>query len=250
MKKINCIIVDDERHSIDVLKHFCNQTPYLKLVGTFQNSTEALTFATLSSDLDLIFLDVEMPHLNGINFLKILDGKCKVILITAYSKYALESYQYDILDYLMKPIAFEEFTKSTLRIFKNDKIDFDFSAETDYFMVPTGSRNVLKKVVFSEIIYIEALLNYAKIVTATEEIKVYSTMKDIAEQLGDRFIRIHKSYIVATNQISLFENGFLVLTENKLKLPVGKTFKDNLSNFLNGKHLKSLAKASNLQFNL
>ncbi len=244
MKKINCIIVDDEQHAIEVLKHFCTQTPYLKLLGTFQNSTEALTFATLSNDIDLIFLDIEMPNLNGINFLKCLDGKCKVILTTAYSKYALESYKYDVLDYLMKPIAFDEFTKAALRIFKNEKIEYDFSEETDYFMVPTGSRNVLKKVVFSEIIYIEALLNYANIVTATEEIKVYSTMKDIAEQLGDRFIRIHKSFIVATNQIYLFENGHLILSDNQLKLPVGRTFKDGLSNFLTSKNLKSVARAS------
>ena len=244
MKKINCIIVDDELPAIEVLKHFCNQTPYLKLVGTFQDSTEALTYATLDTDLDLIFLDIEMPKLNGINFLKCLNGKCKVILATGYSKYALESYKYDILDYLVKPIAFEDFAKASLRIFKNDKVEYDFSADSDYFMAPTGARNVLKKVVFADIIYIEALHNYAKIVTETEEIKVYSTMKDIAEQLGDRFIRIHKSYIVATHQINLFENGYLILTNNQLKLPVGRTFKDSLSNFLTGKHLKSIARAS------
>ena len=185
-----------------------------------------------------------MPNLNGMNFLKCLDGKCKVILTTAYPKYALESYKYDILDYLVKPIAFEDFAKASLRIFKNDKVEYDFTADTDYIMVPTGARNVLKKVILAEIIYIQAMQNYVNIVTETEEIKVYSTMKDIAEQLGDRFIRIHKSYIVATHQINIFENGYLILTDKQSKLPVGRTFKDGLSNFLTGKHLKSLTKAS------
>ncbi len=161
---INCLIVDDEQHAIDILVHYVAQTPHLNLVGTTTNPIEALQLVT-TQNADLVFLDIQMPELSGIDFIKALNGRVKVILTTAYSEFALESYELDVVDYLLKPIRLPRFLSAVQKAVNElkDKTEGKETEEEDYIFVKTESKGKLLKINLEDIDYIEGMKNYVGI---------------------------------------------------------------------------------------
>lgn len=212
---IKCMVVDDKPLAIDVLTHYISKMPDLTLSFSTQNPIEALN-EVMEGGIDLVFLDIQMPELSGLQFMKILKGKCLVILTTAYAEYALEGFDHDAVDYLLKPVSFERFYKAVekvqiIRRGLNEK-------ELPNAMVPkkeTGVQTIFVKTEYKlvrvnveDILYVKGLQNYVSIHTTTEKITSLQTMKKIEEQLpADRFIRVHKSYIVAINKIDSIERN-------------------------------------------
>ena len=204
---INCIIVDDEQHAIDILVHYVKQTPHLNLVATTTNPIEALQIVA-TQKVDLIFLDIQMPELSGMDLIKAINGKSKVILTTAYSEFALESYDLDVVDYLLKPIRLPRFLQAVQRVVReleehrDEKYDIA-EDEDDYIFVKTESKGKLLKINLDEIDYIEGMKNYVAIYCAGKKTLVYTSMKDLEERLPKKqFIRVHKSIIIPISKIT------------------------------------------------
>jgi len=235
------MVVDDEKHAIEVLESFIGKVPMLKLVFSTTKPLEAFQYVQ-QHQVDLIFLDVHMPELEGIDFLKLLNGKAKAILTTAYPEYALEGYELDIADYLLKPILFERFLKAVQKVSmqltppeKNSSLDKSPSLESEYIFVRTESRGKLSRVNINDILYIEALGNYIGIFTKKTKILTLLTMKEIEEELQrvNLFIRIHKSYIVNSLMISTVD-GNRVFVDQK-ELPIGDKYKERILRMLSNR---------------
>lgn len=234
---INCLIVDDEQGAIDVLKHHVEKVSYLNLVATSLGPLEALD-KIYTEKIDLIFLDVHMPQLSGIDFMKLLKGRIRVILTTAYSQYALESYDLNVIDYLLKPISFERFMQSVekakeiiIPVEKNaEKVQNPSKNEDDFMFVKTDSR--MQKVRFDEIQYIESLGNYVSIYTPKDRIITLLTMKEIEEKLPEKtFIRVHRSYIISLEFLQYIEGNQIFIT-TKNPIPLGDTYRQKFFSML------------------
>jgi two-component system LytT family response regulator len=236
---INCIIVDDEQHAIDILVHYVNQTPFLNLVSTFTNPIEALqTVAT--QKVDLVFLDIQMPELSGIDFIKAINGKAKVILITAYSEFALEGYELEVVDYLLKPVRLPRFLTAVQKVVKGSSEanteGEKQSDEDDYIFVKTESKGKLLKINLSEIDYIEGMKNYVAIHRGTQKTLVYTNMKDIEAKLPHRqFIRIHKSFIIPIARVTGIEGNQLLLKGVNAEVLIGESYKADLMEIIKNK---------------
>lgn len=212
---MRCLIVDDKPLAIDVLEHYISKVPSLNLSFSTDNPIEALN-NVMEGGIDLVFLDIQMPELSGLQFMKIVKGKCQVVLTTAYAEYALEGYDNDAVDYLLKPVSFERFHQAVDKVLlikkglEKNKVSVTDEPEekkevTDIF-VKEEYRLVRVKV--SEIQFVKGLQNYVIIHTENEKITSLQTMKKIEEQLPkDQFIRVHKSYIVAINKITSIERN-------------------------------------------
>ena len=235
--KLNCIIVDDEPLAQDVLESHISKVPSLNLVGKCANAIEANEMLH-DEDVDLIFLDIEMPEVTGLDFLKSLKNPPAVIFTTAYSEYALEGFNLDVIDYLLKPISFNRFMKAVnkaldqVALKENAKKPVpQVSSATDEQGVEAGdfifvkSDKKILKVRFSDIYYIEGLKDYVMIYTDEGRIITLQTMKNLEERLpSNRFLRIHRSYIISINKLQSVV-GNSVEIKDKL-IPIGKNYKD------------------------
>lgn len=219
MNKIKCIIVDDEPLAISLLEQYVQKIPFLELVFSTENPIEALEYIQ-NNGSDLIFLDIQMPELTGINFMKIVGAKQKYILTTAYSEYALEGYEHNIVDYLLKPISFDRFLKSAMKAQER----FSFKEEDAHFFVKSSGQQ--HRINFNEILYIESIKDYVNIRTAGEEYIVLDTLKSMENQLSDKFVRIHKSFIINLDKIKSIGAKKLVLSEQEI--PIGDSYRANL----------------------
>ena len=230
---IRCAIIDDEQHAIDVLKVHISRVPGMILEYESTNPIEALHYVR-QHDIDLIFLDIQMPELNGMQFLNLLHEKTNVILTTAYREHALEGYEHNITDYLLKPVMFERFLKALQKVTDNQLPGKSLATRPaqrqEFLFVKTGVRNKIVKVELGKVMYIESQGNYISFVTETEKITTLLTLKE-AEQLlpEDLFIRIHQSFIVATGAVTSIEGNTAYL--GKLKLPIGETYRKSLTEF-------------------
>ena len=241
---MNCIIIDDESSAINIIKKFVESVPKLNLLGTFENSIEGLQFVH-DNPVELIYLDINMPNLNGINCMVLLNNKCKVILTTAYAEYALESYKYDVVDYLLKPISFEIFLKASLKAIGMANPLAQISqpvveqAIEDYIIVQTENKGKYKKINVDEIIYIEATLNYSTIFTIDGETTIlHLSLKELEHKLVHQvFVRIHKSFTVNIDKIKYIQAGLVVMVDENIKIPLGITYKENLFSMLQGKFI-------------
>ena len=235
---ISCIVVDDEQHAIDIMVHYIGQTPMLNLVATTTNPIEALqTLAT--QKVDLVFLDIHMPELSGIDFVKTVNGKSKIILTTAYSEFALEGYELDVVDYLLKPIRFPRFLAAVQKAAKALKDDEKEPVENDdYIFVKTESKGKLLKINLSEIDFVEAMKNYVAIHCGPAKTLVLATMKEIEERLPSRhFLRVHKSFIICIDRIAGIEGNRVLLKNVKADIMIGESYKDELMEKVKGKLL-------------
>ncbi len=239
---IKCIIVDDEQHAIELLTGYVSKLPEVELSLATTKSIIAFQYLQKNT-VDIIYLDIHMPELDGIQFLKLLGGKSKVILTTAYPEYALEGYEHDVIDYLMKPIMFDRFLKATQKainylqserpigIILNQDSDQD-----DYIFVKGESRSKLIKIKLADILYIESLGNYVTFILKETKVITLITMKEVEEKLPvNLFIRTHKSYVAAINKITAVE-GNQVFISNKI-IPLGETYKEAFLNSINNKIL-------------
>jgi DNA-binding LytR/AlgR family response regulator len=236
---INCIIVDDEQHAIDILVHYVKQTPLLNLVAFTTNPLEALqTIAT--QRIDLVFLDVQMPELSGIDFVRALNGKTRVILTTAYSEFALEGYELDVTDYLLKPIRLPRFLTAVQKAAKSLNEVMAEPAnqmpDDDYIFVKTESKGKLLKINLPEIDYIEGMKNYVAIYCNGKKILVYTSMKDLEERLPSKqFVRVHKSFIIPVNRITGIEGNRVLLKGITTEILTGESYKEALMKIVKGR---------------
>jgi DNA-binding LytR/AlgR family response regulator len=239
---INCLIVDDEQHAIDILTHYVSQTPQLNLVGSTTNPIEALQLVT-TQKADLVFLDIQMPELSGIDFIKALNGQAKVILTTAYSEFALESYELDVVDYLLKPIRLPRFLAAVQKAVKDlgeeDLATVPLAAEDDYIFVKTESKGKLLKINLADIDYIEGMKNYVAIYRGGQKTLVYTSMKEIEERLpSPLFIRVHKSFIIPISRISGIEGNMVKLEGVTAEILIGDSYKPDLMEIIRHKMIQ------------
>lgn len=222
MKKIKCIIVDDEPLAVSLLGSYVEKIPFLELVFSAENPIEALEFIQ-KNDADLVFLDIQMPELTGINFMKIVGDKMKYILTTAYAEYALEGYEHNVVDYLLKPISFERFSKSIMKA--QERFPIVEANETGHFFVKSSGQQ--HRINFDEILYVESIKDYVNIKTETQEYIVLDTLKSLENQLPSNFTRIHKSFILNLDKVkSLSSKKVILISEHEIS--VGEMYKSNL----------------------
>ena len=234
---MNVIIVDDEPLALEVIETYLSNFPELKLLAKCANAIEAYE-ALENHNIDLMFLDIQMPQISGIDFLKSLKNPPKVIFCTAFPNYALEGFELNVVDYLLKPFSLDRFTKAVQKFKeiynKNDKALSTEAALPDYIFVKADKK--LIKVHFEDIFFVEGLKDYVMLHTPTGRIVTLQTMKSLEEKLpSDTFIRIHRSYIVNLKLIELLESNAVIV--NKKKIPIGKNYKDELFNVINQKRL-------------
>ncbi|HEX3384586.1 MAG TPA: LytTR family DNA-binding domain-containing protein [Mucilaginibacter sp.] len=241
---IRCLVVDDEPLALHILEDYIAKMPFLELVKSTTNPIEALQLVQ-AGGIDLVFLDVQMPELTGIQFLRIANGKTKVILTTAYSQYALEGYELDVIDYLLKPIAFDRFYKSVQKaqtiIQPNAKNEIKQEQSTqqsdflsDFIFVKTEHK--IQKVYLNDILFIEGLKDYISIFTPAERIITLQNMKKMEDALPEKhFIRVHKSYIVSINKIDSIERSRIFIGDKVI--PVGDTYRDDFFKIVDGKNI-------------
>lgn len=226
---IRCLVLDDEPLALDILEDYIKKVPFLILVKTTTSAFEGLSLVQ-SGTIDLVFLDVQMPELTGIQFLKIIKGKCEVILTTAYSQYALDGYDLDVVDYLLKPIAFDRFYKAAQKVLQSTNPGHASSQELssvqnthDFIFVKTEHK--IQKIYLDDILFIEGLKDYISIFTRTERIITLQNMKKMEESLPPKsFIRVHKSYIIALGKIESIERSRIRIDEKVI--PIGDTYRE------------------------
>lgn len=222
MKKIKCMIIDDEPLAVSLLKNYVEKIPFLELVFSSENPVEALEFIQ-KNEVSLAFLDIQMPELTGINFMKIVGDKMKYILTTAYSEYALEGYEHNVIDYLLKPISFDRFNQSALKV--QERFSFNETNEPHHFFVKSSGQQ--HRIHFNEILYVESIRDYVNIKTAAHEYIVLDTLKSLENQLPENFTRVHKSFILNLNEIKSLGSKKVILNSGH-EVPIGDMYKSNL----------------------
>ena len=217
------IIVDDEPRAIDLLKSYLEHFSSMELVATFRNGLKAYEYIS-KEPVDLIFLDINMPHVSGISLSKMLPDHVKVIFTTAYSEYAVESYEIHAIDYLVKPISLERFTKSISRVISHTGPAAEAEAEKKTIHVKSGSETF--RLATSQILFLEKDGNYMTYHCAGRNVMARETIRESLEKLPDTFIQTHKSYIVNIGNVVSFDKN--ILNMGKDQIPVSDSFRENL----------------------
>ena len=228
-KKIRCLAVDDEPPALDVLKKYILSVQSLELVGTCADAVEALNFIRRHS-IDLLFLDIQMPQILGTDFLRTLKKPPKVIFTTAFRKFAVEGFELDAVDYLLKPISFERFLKAVNKVM-DASLNGTLSEETvsqktniDNYIYLRSDRKMIK-VALSDILYIESIKDYIKLITVTGIIVTKQSISSLEENLPKNFIRIHRSFIISVNKIESYTNELIQI--GKYELPISRSYSMN-----------------------
>jgi DNA-binding LytR/AlgR family response regulator len=233
--RLKCIITDDEPFARKGLQGYIGQIDFLDLRGICENAIE-LNSQLKREPVDLLFLDIEMPYLTGIEFLKQLATPPRVIFTTAYEKYAVQGFELEVLDYLLKPISFDRFMKAANKAFDYFRQQQTPAATEDYIFVKADSR--LEKIAFADILFAEALENYVAIYTREKKIITHLTLKMLQEKLPPAaFVQPHKSYLVAIDKINSIEGNILHITQ--YQVPISKYQKEEImEKIVNSKLLK------------
>ena len=236
---IRCLAVDDEAPALAILADYIGQLPFLTLMGTTTNPIDALTLVQ-QGQVDLVFLDIQMPKLTGLQFLKLAGNRCKIILTTAYPEYALDGYENDVVDYLLKPISFERFFKAAQKALALmpgsapapaalpvSPMAPVAPASAGHMFVKGESKNKFLRVNYADILYIEGLSNYVSIHLPTQRVVTYQTLKELAETLPQPpFLRVHKSFIVSLDKIRMVDGNTVYIQDKEI--PVSDTYRDQL----------------------
>jgi two-component system LytT family response regulator len=237
MEKIKCVIIDDEPLARRGLKEYLSEVDFLELAGEYENPLEASS-AFNNHRTDLIFLDIQMPRINGIEFLKITKNTPMVIIVSAFSEYALDGYELDVIDYLLKPVTFERFLKSVNKAkeFFDLKLGGTITGlnQKDFFF--TKSNGLYEKIYFKDILFVQALQNYVEIHMKNKKLITHSTLKAIYTILpNEKFIKVHKSFIISTENVDSFSNSRIKL--GNVQIPISKFYKDEVVKRLYSKKL-------------
>ncbi|MEP6712816.1 MAG: response regulator transcription factor [Ferruginibacter sp.] len=237
-KKIICLAVDDEPPALEVLKKYISSVPNIQLLGTCADALEALTMLQ-QHNIDLLFLDIQMPQLSGTDLVRTLKNPPKVIFTTAFRKFAVEGFELDAVDYLLKPISFERFLKAVNKVMDTNLHSLDIhnsngdnnNRPEDAFITLRADRKNLK-VSLNDILYIESLKDYIKVVTINKTIVTKQSISSIEETLPkNQFIRIHRSFIVSINKIETFTNEIIEI--GKKEMPISRMYKMEVNKVLN-----------------
>lgn len=237
---LNCLIVDDEPLAVELLEAYVKRTPFLELKGAFTNAFDALALLEKET-LDLLFLDIQMPELNGLELSRLVGTQVKVIFTTAFEQYAVEGFKVDALDYLLKPISYPEFLRAAHKALRwKEMAEAAFSLEVreiaDALFVRSGNKFV--KVQLSHILYIEGMQDYVKIYLDdnSQPVVTLNTMKDFEESLSFPFLRIHRSYIINFDKVTMVERNRVFLGGTYVS--VSDTYKEQFLEQINRKTLK------------
>ncbi|GGK59238.1 LytR/AlgR family response regulator transcription factor [Rufibacter glacialis] len=234
---IRCICVDDEAYASNLLKAYIEKIPFLRFVGSTTSPVEALGWVS-EGRCDLVFLDIQMPELTGLQFLKLAGHKCKVILTTAYPEYALEGYEHNVVDYLLKPIAFDRFLKAVQKaqaVLAPSLVamppaipliqPLPAAAAQEYMFVKGESKNKFLRINYADILFIEGLKNYVSLYLPQQRVVTYQTLRELEEQLPQPpFYRVHKSYIISIDKVRMVDGNTLYLQDKEI--PIGETYRE------------------------
>jgi DNA-binding LytR/AlgR family response regulator len=240
---MNCYIIDDEQFAINVIENYIKQIPLISLKGFTTNPVEGLEYLQ-KNEIDLVFLDIQMDMLNGLDLMKLLPQRTKVVFCTAYSEFAVAGFELEAVDYLMKPIEFFRFEKAVRRAYNSiycttskltsEKIPFD------YIYVKTEHKGKYLKIFYDEVIFIESKKNYVEFVLEDKKVLVYGSLQKVENQLlSNQFMRVHKSYIVSIDKIRLIENNVLYFQNKNYLVPVSITYRDEFTNRFSDKILRT-----------
>ena len=238
---LKCMVIDDEPLAIRLLQNHISKVSFLEIVNTFNNPMEAL-ISINTNPVDLIFLDIQMPQLNGVQFMQLLQNRAQVIITSAYQEYAIEGFEHNVVDYLLKPIAFERLYRSVEKAYnmknptqKINRSQEIYPATGGYIFVKVETKMV--RVELDDILFIEGLKNYVSIYTKTQRIITLQVMKQLEEALPpNRFVRVHKSYIVALDKITSIERQEILIKDRLI--PIGATYTEHFSKMLEGGKMK------------
>lgn len=220
---IRCIAIDDEFLALEVIENYVGRLPFLKMAGTFTNAIEALPMLT-GENIDLVFLDIEMPTINGLAFLKTLEKSPLVIFTTAFTQFALDGFEADAVDYLVKPIPFERFLKAVQKVQQRLKSP-EMPAQADHLFVKSDYKSI--RIAFNDILYVEGMKDYVRVHTLKQPVDTLLSITGLLEKLpASNFIRVHRSFVVALNQISSIERSTIFIAETKI--PIGDQYRDDL----------------------
>lgn len=231
---MNCIVIDDDKLSRRIVEEFINKTDFLNHVDSFDNAVDAISLFKSGNEVNLIFLDVEMPVMTGIEFIKTLKNPPQIIIISSKDQYAIQAFEYDVTDYLLKPVAYSRFFRAVDKAYSQfTKRPAVNDNKNEIFIKKNSS---LVKLKYEEILWVEALENYVIVNTFDDKYTIHFTMKSIEKKLpSSKFSRVHRSYIVNTSSINLIEdNSILIPVDGGIKsIPIGKSYKDKLMDDLN-----------------
>jgi len=235
MKALNCIIVDDEQIAREILMSYLDKTVAIQMIASCKNVQEAMAILD-KNKVDLILLDINMPEISGMQFAKILDKKIKVIFTTAYREYAVDGFDIQAVDYLLKPISLERFNQAIAKFLdikttETTATTITNTAEKPTFIFVRADRKMLK-ISFDEILYVESLSDYIKIHTSSKTIITRETISNMEAKLPNTdFLRIHRSYIIALKKIASYTNEFIEI--NAKALPISRSYKEQIFKVLN-----------------
>jgi len=242
---IRCLVIDDEPPALAILADYIGQVPFLTLVGTTTDPIEGLTWVQ-QGRADLVFLDIQMPRLTGLQFLKLAGYKARVVLTTAYPEYALDGYENDVVDYLLKPIAFERFLKAAHKALAllapappaptavvPVAVPAPVAPALGHLFVKGDTKNKYLRINYADILYVEGLNNYVLLHLPHERIATYQTLRELADSLPQPpFMRVHKSFIVSLDHVRLLDGNTLYV-QDKL-IPVSDTYREALYRVVRG----------------
>jgi len=226
---LRCMIIDDEPKAVDLLEVLIGQATNWQLLAKCYNGLEAMAFLK-NNAVDLVFLDINMPLINGIELASLLSPDKGIVFTTAYSEYAVESYSYNTIDYLLKPVTLKRFLAAVQKVeehFKTDRItrkEENEHAPDEYFFVKSGSAH--RKIFLKDIIYFESQKEYVRVMTTAGDILTYRRLKDIEAQLPTHFARVHQSYIVNIHHMISLQDNHIHIGEKRI--PIGEKFRDSL----------------------
>ena len=230
---IKCLIIDDEPLAINVIKKYLTDINDIVIVETFNNAIDAINFLK-DNHIDLIFLDINMPVFDGLNFIKSLEKKPLIVITTAYKEYAAETYELDVTDYLLKPISLPRFMKSINKVFNSlekNKYLNQFSKKDRPFIFLRINKKKLQKVYLDEILVVESLKDYLKIFTTTERFIIHQTLSSFTDDLPkDKFIRIHRSFTISIDKVDSIEGNSVQI--DGVRYVIGRTYIDKVKKII------------------
>ncbi|WP_456314480.1 LytR/AlgR family response regulator transcription factor [Pseudomonas shirazensis] len=228
--KIKCVLIDDEPLAIKVLQNYFNNFTDFEVIGTFNNSLEALDFIN-STTVDAVFLDINMPMMTGFELISLIENKTKVIITTAFREFAAESYDLDVLDYLVKPIPLPRFIKCINKITTEYNLKNNIKVENtkgdSHIFIKVDKK--MMKINIEEILFVEGMKEYIKVVTPDKTYITHKSLTSLSEELpADRFLRIHKSYVIALNKVKSIEGNRIQI--QSYTIPIGRNYSKDVKN--------------------
>ena len=224
-KNLRCVIVDDEPVAREIIESFVVKTPNLELLKSCKNASEAIVFMQ-NEEVDVFFLDINMPEITGLSLAKIINRKAKIIFTTAYRDYAVDGFNLNVIDYLLKPIAFDRFLEAVQKVFDNSfepKLNMQTKIAKDFMFVRADRKMV--KIDFQDILFIESLGDYVKIFTKDSTVITRETISNLEDKLiGENFMRVHRSFIVSITKITSYTNEFIEV--NNKAIPISRSYKE------------------------